>query len=53
MHPGSSHDGDWGGGAHVRATVLRCAVARASGGGGLWWAELVMEVACMHVWAPH
>jgi hypothetical protein len=25
-------------------------MAEANGGGGLWWPELLMEVACMHVW---
>jgi hypothetical protein len=36
----------------VRAVVLRCAVARADGVGGLWWLEPMMEAVCMHVWAP-
>jgi hypothetical protein len=36
----------------VRVVVLWCAVAGADGGGGLWWPEPKMEVACMHVWAP-
>jgi hypothetical protein len=49
---GNSRDCDWGGGAHVRVVVLWCAVAGADGGGGLWWPEPKMEVACMHVWAP-
>jgi hypothetical protein len=52
VHPGSSHDGDWGGGAHVRAAVLRCVVTGADGGGGMCWLELMLEAACMHVWAP-
>jgi hypothetical protein len=34
------------------ATVLRCAVARAACEGGLRWLEPMVEVACMHVWAP-
>jgi hypothetical protein len=37
------------GGARMYATMLRCAVARADRGGGLWWPELMMEVAFMHV----
>jgi hypothetical protein len=53
VRPSKSHNGDWGGGAHVSAAVLRCAVARAIGGCGLWWPEPMMEAACMHVWAPH
>jgi hypothetical protein len=28
-------------------------MAGAGDGGGLWWPELMMEAACMHVWAPH
>jgi hypothetical protein len=44
---------DWGGNAYGWATVLRCAVGGADGGSGLWWPEPMMEVACMHVWAPH
>jgi hypothetical protein len=35
----------------MRAVMLRCVVARADGGGGLWWSEPMMEAACMHVWA--
>jgi hypothetical protein len=35
----------------VQAVVLRCVVARADGGGGLWWPEPMMEAACMYVWA--
>jgi hypothetical protein len=27
-------------------------VARADGGGGLWWSKPMMEVLCIHVWAP-
>jgi hypothetical protein len=52
VHPGSSHDGDWGGDARMQAVVLRCAVDRAGGGGGLWWPEPMMEAMCMHVWSP-
>jgi hypothetical protein len=40
------------GGVHVWAAVLRCAVARADGEGGLRWPEPMVEAACMHVWAP-
>jgi hypothetical protein len=36
----------------MRATVLRCAVAGADGGGGMRWLEPMVEVVCMHVWAP-
>jgi hypothetical protein len=36
----------------VRAAVLWCAVARADGGGGLWWPEPMMDATCMHLWAP-
>jgi hypothetical protein len=32
----------------VQEAVLRCVVAGANVGGGLWWSELMMEVACMH-----
>jgi hypothetical protein len=53
----------WVGGAHVQAadarvdghalrswaTVLRCAVSLADGGGGLCWLEPMVEAACMHV----
>jgi hypothetical protein len=53
VRPDSSRDSDYGGGAHVRAGVLRCAVPRADDGGGLWWSEPMLEAACMHVWAPH
>jgi hypothetical protein len=56
----------WVGGAHVPAantrmvgqavrawvTVLRCAMARADGEGGLRWPELMVVAACMLVWAP-
>jgi hypothetical protein len=52
VHLGNSSNGDWGGGARVRAAALRCAVVGADDGGGLWWSELMMEAACMHVWAP-
>jgi hypothetical protein len=33
------------------AAALWCAVAGANGAGGVWWLELMMEAACMHVWA--
>jgi hypothetical protein len=37
----------------VRVSVLQCPVVGADGGGGLWWSEPKIEVACMHVWVPH
>jgi hypothetical protein len=51
--PSNNRNDDWGGGARVWAAVLWCVVAGADGGGGLWWSEPMMEVTCMHVWAPH
>jgi hypothetical protein len=35
----------------VQVAVLRCGMARADDGGGLWRLEPMMEVACVHVWA--
>jgi hypothetical protein len=35
VRPCNSCNGDWGGGACMRAMVLRCAVARANDGGGV------------------
>jgi hypothetical protein len=37
---------------HAQATVLRCAIAGANGGGRLCWLEPMVEAVCMHVWAP-
>jgi hypothetical protein len=36
----------------VQATVLRCVVVRVDSGGGLRWLEPMVEMVCMHVWAP-
>jgi hypothetical protein len=45
MRGGGGEGGSsWGGDAHVWATMLRCVVAGADGGGGLWRLELMMEV---------
>jgi hypothetical protein len=46
MHAGGGGGGgsSWGGDARVWATMLRCVVAGADGGGGLWRLELMMEV---------
>jgi hypothetical protein len=35
------------------AAMLWCAMARADGGGRLWWPEPMMMATCMHVCAPH
>jgi hypothetical protein len=37
----------------MRAVVLRCAVARANGGGGLLWLEPMMEAVCICMCGPH
>jgi hypothetical protein len=52
MHPDSGHEGGWGGSERVRVAVLWCAVAGADDVGRLRWPELMVEAACMHVWAP-